>query len=191
MSIDVGAIRAKFTSVAQDAVGAQLSSTGPPTALEPSVIRARSKGTNPAYPFITLDILDIRDEDGWITEREVNEADHLEYFTHKKVSLYYRSFGPNSISIINDLQSYFRLEGVRDSIRSVLSGSVVNTMIIDSVPMQLVDEYIESSSLGITFNIVDTYEDTTTGIIDNVDISGEIYRHADDSTPFTTNTIVP
>lgn len=191
MSIDVDAIRAKFISVAQDGVGSQLSSTGPPTALEPSVIRARSKGTNPAYPFITLDILDIRDEDGWITERAVNESDHLEYFTHKKVSLYYRSYGPNSISIINDLHSYFRLEGVRDDIRSTLSGSVVNTLLIDSVPMQLIDEYIESSSLGVTFNIVDSYEDTSTGIIDNVDISGEVYRHADVEDPFIINTIVP
>ena len=191
MSIDVNAIVDQFILTAQQAVGSQLSQTAHPTAPKGSVIPVRSRHTTPSYPYITIDILDIRDEDSWITLREVNEADNLEYFTHKQVSIHYVGYGENSIQIINDLQGYFRLEGVRDEIRAALGGSVVSTLIINSLPVQLVDEYLESSSLGIVFNVQDSYADTSTGIIDNVDISGEIFRHPEDTTPFTTQIVVP
>ena len=191
MAIDVNAIIDKFILVAQDGVGGLLSQTRHPSAPKGSVIQERSRHPNPAYPFITIDILDIRDEDAWITHREVNQDGHLEYSTHKQVSIYYRCYGEGSIQIINQLQGFFRLERVRDDIRDVLKGSIVNTQIVDSLPVQLVDEFIESSSMGVTFNIDDVYADSSTGIIDNVVGTGELLRYKDDPDPIDMNIVAP
>ena len=191
MSVDLNSIIDQFILTAQEAVGSQLSQSAHPTNPKASVIPARSRHTTPSYPYITIDILDIRDENGWVTLREVNEANNLEYFTHKQVSIYYRSYGEDSIQIINDLQSYFRLERVRDEIRQALEGSVVETHIIDSLPVKLTDEYIESSSLSVIFNIEDSYVDTSVGIIDNIDLSGEIFKAPEDEDPYLVSIVVP
>lgn len=191
MAIDVNAIVDKFILVAQDGVGSLLSQTAHPTDPKGSVIPERSNHTNPSYPFITIDILDIRDEDAWITHREVNQDDYLEYSTHKQVSIYYRCYGEGSIQIVNQLQGFFRLERVRDDIRAVLEGSIVNTQIIDSLPVQLVDEFIESSTMGVTFNIVDTFVDDSTGIIDNVNGTGKLLVYEEDPDPLDMIIIVP
>ena len=191
MAIDVNAIVDKFILVAQDGVGSLLSQTAHPTDPKGSVIPERSNHPNPPYPFITIDILDIRDEDAWITHREVNQDDYLEYSTHKQVSIYYRCYGEGSIQIVNQLQGFFRLERVRDDIRAVLEGSIVNTQIIDSLPVQLVDEFIESSTMGVTFNIVDTFVDDSTGIIDNVNGTGKLLVYEEDPDPLDMIIIVP
>ena len=191
MAVDLNAIVDQFILTAQEAVGSQLSQSAHPTSPKASVIPARSRHTTPSYPYITIDILDIRDENGWVTLREVNEADNLEYFTHKQVSIYYRSYGEGSIQVINDLQSYFRLERVRDEIRQALEGSVVETHIIDSLPVKLTDEYIESSSLSVIFNIEDSYVDTSTGLIESIELSGEVHRSGEDDTPFSVLITVP
>lgn len=51
MAIDLDNILSTFVGVAQDTIGNQLSSTGPPTALEPSVIIVRQDAPKPEMPL--------------------------------------------------------------------------------------------------------------------------------------------
>jgi hypothetical protein len=191
MSVDYLAIKKKFVEIAQSAVGSRLSSTGSPTAPEASVIILRPQGPYPDYPYVTVDILDTVDEQGWLTAIEVDINDNPVYVTYEKMLISLRCYGGDAISIVNDLKKYFIPGVVRDDIRSTLGGSIVEILDIDSMPIKLSDKYLESAALNIVFNIVDSYTDTSTGIIDNVDLDGEVFRDDEDIDPYTTNIIAP
>lgn len=192
MSIDYNAIKTKFVSVIQAGVGTQLSSTGPTSNPEPSVIKTRPvDGAVPDYPYIVIDVLDTRDEQGWLSWIRVNQNNNPVYGTYKTMLLSFRCYGEQSLKIMNDLRNYFLLEYVRDNIRDTLGGSVVEVLELDSMPIKTSDRFLESAAVNLIFNIKDETTDTSSGIIDNINLDGEIYRHNDDPDPFTTTIIEP
>ena len=191
MSTDYSAIRSKFVSVVQSGVGSLLSTTGPPSATEPSVIIRRPSGPIPDYPYISLDILDTEDQHGWLSFEEVDVNDNPVYLTYEKMLINIRCYGGDSISIINKLRHYLRIASVRNDIREVLSGSIVDVLDIDSMPIELSDRFLESASVNIIFNTITSQVDTSVGIIDNVDLDGQVFRDDEDPTPYTTTIIAP
>jgi len=190
--IDEPAIYAKFVSVAQVAVGALLSQTGPTGSPEAAVIRLRTNGVKPAYPYITVGILDTRDESGWLTGEYVDtNTDNPVYETNKQLLINFRCYGGDALSIINELHGNLRLPSVRDSVRSTLGGSVVSLTDPDNLPVLLADKYLESASFNLVFNITDSLTDSNTGIIDNVHLNGELHRFDDDPAPLDMTIIEP
>ena len=191
MPVDYTAIYSKFISVTQTAVGSYLSTTGPAGAPEPSVIQRRPSGPHPDYSYISIDILDTGDESGWMAFEEVDINDNVTISTYEKMLINFRCYGKNSFEVMNTLKHYFRIESVRNDIREALAGSIVDVLDIDSLPIELSDGFLESSDFNVIFNIIATQTDTSTGIIDNIDLDGEVYRDEEDPTPYTTNTTVP
>lgn len=190
--IDESAIYSKFISVVQDAVGASLSQTGPSGSPESAAIRIRANGVKPAYPYITVGILDTKDESGWLTGEYVDpNSESPVYETNKQLLINFRCHGGDALSIINDLHGGFRLPSVLDDVRDTLTGSVVSLSNVDNLPVLLADKYLESASFNLVFNITDTLTDSNTGIIDNVQLDGELHRFDNDPAPLDMTIIEP
>ena len=190
MSIDITAIQNKLISVAREPFTTELSFIGQNGDI-PAVILHRPEGPNPNYPYITFDVLQIADEQGWMTDIVVDINDNPNYITYKSLLTRYRCYGGGSKNIMNNLHGHFRLERVRDDIGSTLGGSIVEVLDIDDMPIRISDKYLESSSFTLIFNIMDTIIDTGTGIIDNVNISGELFRDDEDPNPLPMTIIAP
>jgi len=191
MSIDYDGILDKFILIAQEALPTQLSSIGVSGTL-PAVIRQRQIGPKPDYPYVAIDVLDTIDESSWLLEERLNANDEVEVDTTKVLLINYRVYGGNAVKIINDLYGFFRLNRVLGDITKTLGGSVVETLDIDQLPVLLADKFIESASFNLTFNIVDTFVDTTgSDHFDKVVLDGELFRHRTDPAPLDIDITVP
>jgi hypothetical protein len=192
MAIDYDAILDKFILVAREALPTELSLIGANADL-PAVIRARQTGPKPGYSYVTIDVLDTQDESGWLYSETINSSDQTVYETTKQLLLNYRVYGGNAISIAQKLHGFFRLNRVLGDIRNTTGGSVVIVDSIDSLPILLTDDYLESASFNITFNIIDTFVDTSgSDSFTTVHLDGTIYNiSTDDPTPLIVDITVP
>lgn len=178
MNIDYDGILDNFILIAREALPTQLSMIGENEDI-PAVIRARQKGITPDYPYVTLDVLDTREEFGWLNNEHVNDSDQVVVETTKQLLLNYRVYGGSAINLANILHGFFRLNRVLGSIRTTLGGSVVSTSDIDQLPILLADGYLESASFNLVFNITDTFVDTFgSNVFDHVNLYGEIQDEA-------------
>ena len=178
MSIDYDGVLDKFILIAREALPTELSMIGENEDI-PAVIRARQKGITPEYPYVTIDVLDTVEESGWLNNEHVNSSDQVVVETTKQLLLNYRVYGGNAINLANILHGFFRLNRVLGDVRTTLGGSVVSTSDIDQLPILLADEYLESASFNIIFNITDTFVDTSgSNVFDTVNLDGEIQDEA-------------
>jgi hypothetical protein len=178
MSLDYDGILDKFILVAQEALPTELSLIGINSDL-PAVIRARQTGPKPDYPYVTIDVLDTIDESGWLTNTHIDTNDDTVVETNKQLLINYRVYGGNAINIANSLYGFFRLNRVLGDVRSTLGGSVVSTSDIDQLPILLADEFLESASFNLIFNITDTFTDTSgSDAFDKVNLDGELFDSA-------------
>ncbi len=191
MSIDLDTILDKFITVAREALPTELSMIGQNADI-PAVIRNRQTGPKPDYPYVTIDVLDVVDEEGWLSNTYIDENDLTVVATTKQLLLSYRVYGGNAINIANTLYGFFRLNRVLGDVRKTLGGSVVSTTAIDSLPILLADEYLESASFNLIFNITDTFVDTLgSDAFDQVNLDGELFRDTDDPDPLDITVTVP
>lgn len=179
----------KFVEIAQDYAGSNLSMSGP-LGDEPCVIRESINGPLPDYPYITVNIADVSDESNWLIDEYIDENDNIVYRNIKTLLITYRCYGGEadtpspgkSIDIMNILHGAFRFDSVRGDVRNTLNGSIVELTTIESLPVQLKDKILDSSSFNIIFNIVDEAVDTNSFIIDTVDVTGDVYSLQGDLT---------
>ena len=172
----------KFIEVAQSLVGSYLSLSGP-LGDEPCVIREGIAGPIPNYPYITVSLTDVSDENGWLINEYVGENDLIVYENIKTILVNYLCFGGESSTesfqkssdIMNILHGSFRFDSVLGDIRMTLNGSVVTLTSIQSLPVQLKDKILASAGFSVLFNIVDSLEDPNSSIIDTVDLTGEVH----------------
>lgn len=191
MSLDYDAILDKFIEVAREALPTELSMIGQNADI-PAVIRARQDGVKPNYPYITIDALDTVDESGWLTHTFIDDNDLTVVETNKQILLNYRVYGGNAINIANILYGFFRLNRVLGDIRTTLGGSVVSTSDIDQLPILLSDEYLESASFNLVFNITDSFVDTLgSDAFDTVNLEGEVFDGEGDLDPHAVSITVP
>lgn len=189
MAIDYDAILGKFIRVAADGVGDQLSLID---GTHPSVIRARQKPAKPDYPYVVLDLLQTRQEAGWLFNEGIDLNGNKMYETHYELLLNYTVYGYNdAVKIAHDLETYFRLERVRNSIETEVEVLIVNTNPVISLPQKLADKWVESSSFSLVVNVNDRYVDVESdGFIDTVDIDGELKEGEDDPNPIPIDIVV-
>lgn len=191
MALDYDAILDKFILVAQEALPTELSLIGVSGTL-PAVIRARQIGTKPDYPYVTIDVLDTADESGWLGSENINSSDETVYETNKSLLLNYRVYGGNAVNISQKLHGFFRIDRVLGDITNTLGGSVVTLDNVDQLPILLADTYLESASFNITFNITDTFVDTSTGSFTTIHLDGTVFNlSVEDTNPGDIDITVP
>lgn len=183
MALDYSIITNEFIRVAREGVGDSLSTTGPTGSEFPSVIKARSGGTKPDYPYIQLDVLNTTKTSGWELERGVDSSDNPFIDTHYKILLQYTVYGGNAIEIAHNLESYFRWDRVLNDIHSNTNGKLEQTFDVISTPEKLATDYIEAAAFNLTFNILDRITDSATGVFDRIILDGDLARDANDPDP--------
>lgn len=179
--IDFDAISAKLVAIAREPnYTAALSTTDG----FKSVFITRPDDIAPDYPYISLDILDVREENGYLLEHGSDENDNPYWETIYVVLFSYRVYGAGALSIANQLQGYFRRESVIDDISSSTGAAVRDMNPIDNLPFLMEDRFIESAAFTFEVGVIDRDVDTSdTGIIDTVDLDGELYRGVGDVDP--------
>jgi len=194
--IDYNVVYNKFVSIAQNQAGTNLSQGGL-AGDEPNVIRAFPNSVKPNYPYITVDIQDVTEEQNWELNRYINEDDHTVHENIKTLMVIYTCYGGESksenitraIHIIDQLHGSFMFDSIRDDIRTTLNGSVVRTTSIERIPVRLADKFIEAAAFSILFNIVDIREDVNSFTIETVDLEGDVksLQGDEESNPITIN----
>lgn len=176
MAIDLDNILSTFVGVAQDTIGNQLSSTGPPTALEPSVIIVRQDAPKPEMPYVTVDVLNITDRGNWLLASYVKDTGELIYESTKQILIQYTVYGGNAIQIANDLHGYFRVNSILSRIETETGGNVLTVDDVTPLPTLIADTFMEVASININFGIVDTLiiPDDGTNYFDKVSLEGEV-----------------
>ena len=180
--IDYDSIFDEFLRVAREGVGSRLSLIGPTGSEFAAVIRTRPRGPKPDYHYITFDILNTSQTKGWLLQSGLDGEDSF-WETDYTLLMQYTVYGDEALSIANQLEGYFRLNRVRDDIRTATGGALVQTFEADSTPKSLSDKFVEGALFNLTFSIVDRVTDTQTGVFDTVILDGELARSQDDTNP--------
>ena len=189
MAIDYTAILNRFVAVAVEGVGSQLSLID---GQYPAVIRSRQDAPKPDYPYVVLDILNTSQEDGWLSHEGIDENNNLFYTTRYQMLLNYTVYGDNAATIANQLEGFFRLERVRDSITNDIEVGIVQTNPISSIPQLLADKYVEAAQFSLVANVSDTFTDTSVEtVIEGIDLDGELARGNEDPSPIPFNITTP
>jgi len=185
--IDLVAIRRKFALIAQEKVGQYLAQESS----VPVVVPARPNVVRHSYPYITVDIIDVTPNTGWVVDIESDVNGDDIYKTTKDLMILFRCYGGETSSaneklsqyIINELQNVFMFSSVREDLRSTLNIGVITTGNIDSLPIQLSDKYLETAAFEIVIKVCDEAVDANTFVIETVDLDGDVYSLQGESTP--------
>ena len=191
--IDQNQIETTFVKIAQEAVGNFLSTTGNDVHSEPSVIIARPNITVPAFPYIILDTLDIRDTYG-TTPREVLENDQLVYYINSTIQLQYTikgtdpNTGTKALQIAQRLKTYLTLPSIQQRICKETCAELQETFpVINASDQVAAQDYLEASYFTFTLSIWDKFQSNLTednsGVFDTIDLNGNLYRGNDDTNP--------
>lgn len=191
--IDQNQIEKTFVIIAQEAVGNFLSSTGNENYSEPSVIIARPNITVPAFPYIVLDTLDIRDTYG-TKPREVLEDAELVYYINSTIQLQYTVNGtdPNTrtkaLQIAQRLKTYLTLPSIQERICKETCAELQETFpVINASDQVAAQDYLEAAYFTFTISIWDKFQsnrqEDNTGVFDTINLDGALYRNDDDTAP--------
>lgn len=180
--IDYAAIRLKFITLAQQQIGQYLSQSGP---LEdsPNVIPVLPNHKAPPYPYVTVDVADISEENGWESNRYINEDDHTVHEVTKTLMVHFRCYGGDGYSendkssrwIMNQLHGSFMFDTVRDDLGSTIGAGVTIVTPINPTPVRLADKFVDSAVFSVLINIIDSREDVNSTIISSVEAVGEVH----------------
>jgi hypothetical protein len=181
--IDVDGIASKFVQIAREPTYTPTLSVDTDSGFK-NVFKARPVSTpKPDYPYIVVDITEIRQENGWLFRQYVNPSDEVVYETHYELLVAYHIYGEGAKAIANQLEGYFRFNRVRDDLTTVTGGKLVQKLPIEQLPKRLADKFVDSAIFNIVFAITDTSIDSQEGIIDNLNIDGELHRYVGDPDP--------
>lgn len=160
--IDHDSVIKEFIDLTRIAVGAQLSTVLVSDVPTPAVIKKRTGGPTPNYPYIIIGVEDRSNITPHLINKTVNNDDAIVHHRLEDFLISFQCYGENSFSILSQLHQYFDIESVRDSIRSSTGGAIrkIDNVTIDPQPVK--DMFIESHH----FNLVWGSENTITGPVD-------------------------
>lgn len=191
--IDIFKIEDALVRSAQEAVGEYLSLTGTESHSEPSVIIARPNITVPAFPYIVLSLLEVRDTYG-INLREVVEDGQPTYYINKTYHFQFTIKGSDSESpftaahIADKLRTYLRLPHITHRIFESSCVELQETFpVLDASEQVAAQDYVEAAFFTVTFAGWDTLTpkrpEDSVGVIDTIALNGHLYRETDDPNP--------
>lgn len=173
-----------FVKAAQTSVGDLLSTSGPKTAPEPSVIKARQKGKTPGYPYIMVDLLSTNPVANGSISKGLTK-DGIPFFDKQYTCLLsYTVYGGNATNIARILCSYLEIPRIYDALEADTGGSLGEVFQVLSIPIELSTEPCEVASFQVSLNINERITDADTGTITRIELNGELLRHKDDPDPF-------
>lgn len=166
--MDINAMYSGFITSIASSVGSDLYQKSG----RPAIRRAREKGVKLKQPFVTLDVVGIRDKAGVITRSVFDNATGLTtYHTHKDVTLaiQVRAGNDESFTIANKLHKTFSFPSVLDALFANIAATITSISNPTPVPDVLSDRLEEFYTFNITFGIDDFIEDASSGYITTID----------------------
>lgn len=204
MAIDYDAIQTELIKLTRDMVGTRLSQMPDGSGgTFPAVIKPRTKGVRPDYPYITVDIVRTTRIGSWLRNTGVDENDNIFYEADYNIDIAFRGWGNGSHSILQDLKSRFAFDSVLWRLRNNIDAGVMFTGDVVLLPQFLSTDYVDNCSLNLTISVRDRVVDTSSGIIDQIDIGyfdpdigeivgrGELKDSPDDTDPLYIQINVP
>lgn len=171
--IDLSAVYRTTRSFIASTIGSELStgSNG-----NPAIIKARSKGSRPEYPFATMDILTITDANSYLTNRSTNDAGQTVYATHKLITmqLSVRANSKQSYELTERLNKALTFLPVQDTFITDGNACVVSTEGITATPDPLADRLQEFNSFNLVLGVDDVDTDANSFPLEAVTITATV-----------------
>lgn len=171
MAIDYDDIQTELIKLTRDLVGTRLSQMSDgATGTYPSVIKPRTKGVRPNYPYITVDIVRTTRIGSWLRNMGVDENNKVFYEADYHLDIVFRGWGNGSHSILQDLKSRFAFDSVLWRLRNNIDAGVMYTGDVALLPQFLSTDYVDNCSLNLTISVRDKVTDPSSGTITQIDI---------------------
>lgn len=167
----------------------------------PAVLRVRQKTPTKEFPYITVELSSTEDEDGWQRDEYYNEDGHTVHETIKRIMVTFRVYGGGTESsndltafnIANRLHGSFTFNSLREGLRNDIGAGIVLVDAVRTPSIQLPDRYLETAMFFVMINIIDEQIDTTSTLIEEISVDGEMAPPDDvnNPIPITVITIDP
>ena len=181
MALDIKSITNTFIAIAAKEVGSQLSTIRKSGADVPAVILARDTQTSPSYPYIVVDIITIDDNGGYLTGEGINDDGDPYFSSHYRLLFQYTVYGPDSLSIAHELKGKFRVDRVLNDVKVGTGGALEDVFTVTSLPERLSSRYLEVAAFNLSLSLTDTVVDVETGVIETIDLTGEVLLDEEDT----------
>jgi hypothetical protein len=195
--IDYNEIYTTFITLVEDQVGDLLATYKG----APAVLRVRQKTPTKDYPYITVELSNTEDEDGWQRDEYYNDDGHTVHETIKRIMVTFRVYGGGTessndltaLNIANQLHGSFTFNSVREGLRNDIEAGIVMVDAVRTPFVQLPDRYLETAMFFVMINIIDEQIDTTSTLITEIGLDGEMAPPDDieNPIPITVITIDP
>lgn len=181
--IDRLAIFTKFRDIASQRVGSYLTSIGG----SPAVIPARTTKARPAYPYITVDMIELKQN--WQDDNSyIDENEHQVHEMTKTLMVMYQYYGGYTWSdnansaqwVMNELKNCFQFESVIGDVEKTVNCTPSLTTDIQDYNVRVADGYIESASFNVLVEVVDSASDTDPFVFDSISFTGEAWPAGED-----------
>ena len=187
MAVDFNVVLNDFIRVARQEVGYRLGQTnvlGGSTV--PSVLLSRDTDSTPNEgAYITVDIITVDDSGSWLIDQGVDENDNPFFSSYCRLLLQYTIYGEDSLLIAQELKGKFRVPRVLDAIAKNTGGKLQDVFSVSSLPERLATAHQEVARFNLSFDILDTVTDADTGIIETVNIAGDVLSDEEDESSNT------
>lgn len=181
MALDLEQIKETIIKSIKHSIGDQLfQAENPDTGQEEGmVLQTRQDIPEQMYPYVLLDLLEIKDTDWYLTSMCYDETeDKHGYNTHKdlrfQISVYGNiEHGGEAMYLANCLATSYR----REDMLMILREGNVSLGNVEEVPLAaelLATDYLEGAFLRMTVRVNDLYIDPELQSIENVIIEGEL-----------------
>ena len=184
--INLGPIYGAIRQVIADYIGSDLSQIGG----KPSIIKAREKGAKAKYPFATMDIINISDKAGYLTNKKLNDLGQDVYETHKEivVLLSVRSTDSDqSYELTEYVSRAFSFQPTLSYLYDTVEATVTSTSPLRAQTEVLSDRLQTYNSFTVTLGINSTYTDVNSAPIEHIETEGSA-TSPDGSTTDTSTT---
>lgn len=135
-----------------------------PTAItgvtRPAVIKDRSKGNRPSYPYCVVDYISTdKENEGWLIHQEINSDGVMEYTNEQNVmcTIYCYDNQDNAHTILNNFRSYLADSGVRTLINDLTQSTFQECSNTSDNPEFVNTDYIDGALMTINFVVRNTY----------------------------------
>jgi hypothetical protein len=152
---------------------------------KPSIGRYRAKVPKFDFPYAMIDIGPSRHSVGPLTNRFVNSDDFVQYETNKEYFISVKVYADQgeSYTIANNFEFAFNFDSNLDQIKTTAQATVRSTETVTPLPDVLSDNsQIEYNQFNIILSVTDIYVDSSTGIVDTIDLTGTL-KDGDNSIP--------
>lgn len=183
-------------SIARELIGYRLSSVRGQNGDIPAVIHSRSNTPQLDFPYMSVEYkkavnVGIEERDSY-ADVDGNETTEYDYIVTVVVRVHANN-DQDALGILEEFRSRLLTNQGKRLIQEYYpTGRLLNTSQVSFFPALQVTDYQESSRMSLDFWTRSTIVDTTTGVIEDVIVDGELYEdYEQDYPPLNINTQAP